>query len=450
MGKSTDKKVTRRRFLKGLTIAGAGSVLASRAWAPARAAVVQKQVHVVFWNWLDRPETPDFPALIKVFESQHPDIKIDWELGAYAQQHDRLVSALAGGAGPDAFEADTEWIGELVGMGALEPIDKYMAKWPGRSDIYPKVLEQFQYEKGSPGGVGPLYGLPFLLTAQYLYFRRDWAKEVGFTGSHPGGGPATMEEFLTYAKAVTDPKKPRYGFAMRGGRGGTGMWLNGAGSMGMDVWGWTNKAKREWRFDLDSEKSIKAHTWYVELFTKYRVCPPSAPTDSFAEIMGNMKSGLTAMTFHHIWSSQEIGNVIGMDNLGVVPVPKGPNPKDWKTYGGAGANSINARAKPEVKEAAFQWISFIASANFNRYWIEHQGGVPYNPSLAKDPKIAADRFVKATLEGAPSWTVYPTTPGMGEFESNRWPASMGQVLTGKMSPEQMMKDLNTFLNQTKG
>jgi multiple sugar transport system substrate-binding protein len=218
----------------------------------------------------------------------------------------------------------------------------------------------------------------------------------------------------------------------------------------MDVWGWTNQATREWRFTLDAEKSINAHSWYVDLYTKYKVCPPSAPTDSFAEIIANMKSGLTCMTFHHIWSSQEIGNVIGMDNLGVVPVPKGPNPKDWKTYGGAGSHLINAKSKPEVKQAAFEWISFIASADFNRYWTQHEGGVPYNISLAKDPDVVNNRFVQATLEGAPSWTVYPATPGMGQFDSTKWPQDMGQTLTGKMTPEAMMKDLNAFLNQTKG
>jgi len=405
---------------------------------------------VKFWNWLDRPESPTFPALIKVFEAKNPDIKIDWELGSYAQMHNRVVSALAAGTGPDAFEMDTQWIGELVGMGAIEPLDPLVAKWPGRTDLYPKVMEQFHYLKGAPGGgVGPLYSLPFLLVAHYLYYRIDWAKEVGFKGSHPGGGPATMQEFLDLARAVTDPKKPRYGFAMRGGQG-AGMWYEAAGTMGMNMWQWTNKSKNEWHFTLDTEKSMRANAWYTELFTKYKVCPPSAPTDSFAEIMGNMKSGLTCMTFHHIWSSREIGDVIGIDNLGAVPVPKGPDPKDWTTSGAASGNGINAKARPEVQQAAFRWLAFIASTDFQRYWIRQEGGVPFNPSLSKDPAIMADRFVRVTLEGAPSWGVMPNTPGMGEFNDSRWPALMAQTLTGKMDPDAMMKDLNTFLNQTKG
>ena len=226
------------------------------------------------------------------------------------------------------------------------------------------------------------------------------------------------------------------------------MWMECAGSLGIDLWQWTNKDKGEWKFTLETEKGIAANTWYIELFTKHKVCPPSAPSDSFAEIMGNMKSGLTCMTYHHIWSSQEIGQVIGMDNLGVVPCPPGKDKKDWKSYGGASANTISVKSK--VKEAGFEWVAFIASKEFQEPWILAQGGVPFNPSLEKHPKISADRFVKTTVEGSPSWFVFPSTPGWGEFSDVQLPTKTAQAPTGKITPAQMMKDLNEFLNKTKG
>jgi multiple sugar transport system substrate-binding protein len=382
----------------------------------------------------------------KKFEESHPLIRIDWEPGAYATQHDKLVAALAAGVGPDAYEIGAEWIGELEGMEAILPLDDMFNDWPGRYDIYPRVIEQFRYKKGFPGKVGPLYALPFILVAHYMYYRIDWAEEVGFTGSHPSGGPGTMDEFLQLAQLVTDPKKPRYGFAMRGARGGTGMWFEAAGSMGMKMWDWT-VPDEEWRFALDTEKSIAAHTWYAELFTKQQICPPSAPTDSFAEVVGNMKSGLTCMTFHHMQTINMIGDVIGLENLGVVPVPKGPDPNDWTVFGGAAGNAVNANT-PE-KEAAFEWIAFIASPDFQDDWCKGTGGVPYNMSIANDPFYQENRFVKATLEGAPAWDVFPTTRGMGEFDATKWPTLMQECLTGVITPEQMMKDLNEFLEGAK-
>jgi len=455
--KLTSKTMSRRDMLKMLGFGAAGAAL-SGCVVPtvppatddivekAKTVAVQKPVHIKFWNWLDDPNNPTFPTLIKRFEESHPLIRIDWEPGAYAAQHDKLVAAMAAGVGPDAYELGTEWIGELEGMESIAPLDDFYNDWPGRHDIYPRVINQYHYKPGFPGGVGPLYALPFILVAHYLYYRTDWAEEVGFTGSHPSGGPGTMDEFLQLAQMVTDPSKPRYGFAMRGGRGGTGMWFEAAGSMGMKMWDWI-KPGEEWKFTLDTEKSIDANTWYTELYTKQGVCPPSAPTDSFAEIVGNMKSGLTSMTFHHLQTVNMIGDVIGIDNLGVVPVPQGPNPDEWTAFGGASADAVNAQSKEQ--EAAFEWIAFIASPDFQDYWCKNTGGVPVNPSLANDPFYQENRFVQATLEGAPAWDVFPTTRGMGEFDATQWPTAMAECLTGKITPEQMMRDLNAFLESSK-
>ncbi len=448
-------KFSRRDVLKSLTAGTAGAITAASGgdvaspihFAGSPTVGAQNQTHVVFWNWLDNPEAPTFPELIEQFEAEHPNIKIDWELGAFATQRDKVIQSFAAGAGPDAFELGGDWIGQLNGMGAIEPLDAYFDAWPLKDDVYPRVIDQFRYQPGSPGGVGPLYALPFLLVAHYLYYRKDWADEVGFQGSHPNGGPGNLDEFLELALAVTDPSIPRYGFAMRGGPGGEGMWIECGGSMGIDVWEWTDQDANEWQFTLDTEQGIAANTWYLELFTKHQVCPPSAPTDSFAEIMGNMRSGLTCMTYHHTMSLADLSEAIGPENLGVVPVPPGPDPADWKVFGGAGGDAISAGSA--VKDAAFEWIAFIASPAFQSYWIEQQGGVPINPSLEDHPKVTSDPFVQATLEGSSAWFVFPTTPGMGEFNGILFPQKLAQALTGEITSEQMMRDLNEHLNSTR-
>jgi hypothetical protein len=38
---------------------------------------------------------------------------------------------------------------------------------------------------------------------------------------------------------------------------------------------------------------------------------------------------------------------------------------------------------------------------------------------------------------------------MGQFAETQWPTAMAECLTGKITPEQMMKDLNEFLESAK-
>ena len=61
---------------------------------------------------------------------------------------------------------------------------------------------------------------------------------------------------------------------------------------------------------LDRDKMIEAMRFWSELYTKYKVAPPSAPNDSYRQIMEGFRTGQTAMIWHHTGSLTEIAEAL--------------------------------------------------------------------------------------------------------------------------------------------
>ena len=67
--------------------------------------------------------------------------------------------------------------------------------------------------------------------------------------------------------------------------------------------------------------------FYTELYTKHKVAPPSAPNDSYRQIMEAFRAGQTAMLWHTTGSLGELGQSLKPVEqfMSAVP-PKGRQP----------------------------------------------------------------------------------------------------------------------------
>ena len=174
----------------------------------------KKPVTIKHWVWLDNPNDPTYFNLAKTFNSQNPGIKVEVELVGASSFYDRLINEVAAGGGPDTSAFRNAWVAAFAKMGALEPLDGYLAKWDGLSNI---IDEIWPYIK--TGQKDPTYQMPWELVVLYLYYNKDHFNKAGIAP------PKTMEEFLKACKALTkdtngDGKIDQYGYALRGARGG--------------------------------------------------------------------------------------------------------------------------------------------------------------------------------------------------------------------------------------
>lgn len=374
---------------------------------------------VKFWYHFDNPETALNP-LIEKFEAENPGIKIEPERISWDTYNQKLLTSIAGGYPPDVAQVKLWWQPQLVEMGALLPLDDYIANWDGKDDIHDRIWELTRHSDGKQ------YYMPLQMVILYLYYRTDMFEELGLSV------PKTREEFLDVAKKLTrdldgDGIVDVYGFGIRGARGGHDWWGTFVLSSGAEFFDANGKSR------LTTPQAIAANQWFIDLYTKHKVSPPTTPSDGFVEVIANMKSGKTAMTIHHLGSAKELEAVLG-DKISAAPVPKGAEGY-WTSFGDE-ENAIFAATK--VPDAAFKWASFLAEAENNAIWQKSSGQVSVNKSNAS---ADANRFLKATTDSAEFAGVLPAHPGVSEFVESLWPALMQQAFAGQITSTQMMQSI---------
>ena len=373
---------------------------------------------VRFWYHFDNPENP-MEDLVKKFEAANPDIEIEAENVPWNSYYDTLYTSIVGGNAPDAAMVKLFAQPRLTEMGALEPIGDRIDAWPGKADLLDNLLDLTKAPDGKQ------YYLPIQYVVLYLYYRADLFEQAGLKP------PKTCEDFRDAAIKLT--KAPdMYGFGLRGGKGGWDQWGAFVLSQGAELkpGGMTN------------DKAVAANQWLIDLFQKDKVIPPSAPNDGFQEIIGAFKGGKTAMTIHHIGSSNSMVEALG-DKVSAVPVPECGG-GHWTSYGD---ESLGIFSSSEVKDAAWKWISFLAEGDNNVEFNKATGQMTVTKSGSANWTLHERRFVDATVNSLPFAHVLPQTPATSEFVNTAWQTAMQQALTGQITSKEMMEQLQTLFTQ---
>ncbi len=383
---------------------------------------------VHFWYHFDNPESAVNPLVAK-FQKENPNIQIIPERIAWNVYNQKLLTAIAAGNPPDVSQVKLWWQPQLVEMGALYPLDDYIKNWPGRDDIYDRIWKLTKYTDGKQ------YLMPLQMVILYMYYRADWFNELGLKPAK------TRDEFLQVAKKLTrdtngDGTIDVYGFGIRGARGGHDFWGTFVLSSGARFF------DEKGNPGLTTPKAIAANQWFIDLYRVHKVSPPTTPNDGFKEIIANMKSGKTAMTIHHIGSSKGMVEALG-DKISAAPVPKGTE-RYWTSFGDE-ENGVFAASK--YKDAAFKWVSFLATAENNAIWQKASGQVSINKSNAMTPEAQSNRFLKATTDSADFAAVLPALPATAEFVESLWPTLMQRAFNGEISSKEMMEKIQELFTK---
>lgn len=120
----------------------------------------------------------------------------------WSAAHDRLLTAVASGEGPDVVQMGTTWMAEFSDAGALMDISDYI-----------ESEEELNTENFFEGNVatnefdGATYGVPWYTETRALYYRTDLLEEVGYTEA-----PQTWDELKDAALKLSERGDNMYGF----------------------------------------------------------------------------------------------------------------------------------------------------------------------------------------------------------------------------------------------
>lgn len=142
------------------------------------AGVAQAQTEVVWWDFLSGGDGVRMKAMIDKFNAENPDIKItpttlEWGTPFYT----KVQTSVATGQGPDIMTYHLSRYPLGLQQGVLSPItDEELASVELSKNDYPEGLVSAATFDNQ------MYGVPFDIHAQILYFNRDILREAGLLG----------------------------------------------------------------------------------------------------------------------------------------------------------------------------------------------------------------------------------------------------------------------------
>lgn len=412
----TNLTVDRRKLLGG-GIGLAAAVTLRPAFSFAQDASLSGDV--TYWHhFTSDSEMTGLEQVTGIFTSEYPGVTITSENIPNADFMTQFTTAAVGGALPDTTMAAADRIPDMLALGGLVDLTSRFDAWEGKSGIDPGLMTAATVD-------GKIVGIPAFLFVDWVYYRKDWFDEAGLTV------PDTWDALREAAIALTDSANGRYGFGLRGGDGGQGGIMNimraygglSADDQGVPV--------------IDREKAIEAIAFYSGLYTTDKVAPPSAPNDSYSQIMQAFRTGQTAMVLHHTGSLAEISADLEQGTqFMTMMVPSGPAMRV------AGVSPLfNGMCKEDNGDASWAWLTEWTTPDAAIQFLQTTGYFPASSAAAEDPRITENHIYDAARESIPVGVAPLSFVGAPGWASTSVLPNFQQVLTGQSTPEQAVDQM---------
>ncbi|GIP35385.1 ABC transporter substrate-binding protein [Paenibacillus sp. J2TS4] len=368
-------------LLSVLAIAGAlaacSSQQAEKPGDPAPGKSEGQTTTITFWHGTTDTEKDGLDKIMKAFNEQNPDIKVEATYIAQQGQgqNEKLLAAIAGGNPPDVAFFDRFEIGSWAARGSLTDLtDRANADNIDSFDYYPFAKDEATYKDR-------LYGLPMDTDSRLLFYNKDQFKEVGLDPENP---PKTIKELEEAAEKLTKKEGRRFeriGFIPWYDQG----WIY--------TWGWSFGGdfydKNSGKVTAEDPQVVESLQWMVDFAKKYNIEDVAAFTDSAGSAAENpFLTGQLSMTVSGPWRTSGIKLYKPDLNYGVAPIPT-PTGDNFTTWAGGWSFIIPKGAKNE--DAAWEFIKFAAGKEGQKIYSETTGNLAsiksVNDELHKDDPI---------------------------------------------------------------
>ena len=174
-------------------------------------ASAEEKVHLVFVErYGSTTRTAALRALLDEFEAANPDIEIELISPPLESSQQKITQMLMAQNDLDLMELTAWERAQYIENGWLYNLKDYYQDFPDK-ETFTETVSSSLYTKD-----GDVYTVPLGCYERMIYYRADWMEELGLSFPEPGE-EWTFDALYDIAKAMTDPEKGRYGWALRGG-----------------------------------------------------------------------------------------------------------------------------------------------------------------------------------------------------------------------------------------
>ena len=421
MKRETARRWDRREFLKTAVLSGTGLGLTG---CGENDSATPGQAKINYWHhFTNQTEMKGLKKVMEMFSAQHPDIALVQENIPNKDFMAKFTAAVQADARPDTTMVTSDRLGNMAAMRGLVDLTERVGKWD--------LKTHFPDDRWSGVSVdGKIYGVPAFAFVDWMYYRQDWFEEAGLDGP-----PTTLPEFQEAAIRLTDPARGRFGFGMRAGDGGHGMVIDMMEAFGSPI-------LVDGKPAIDAAKAAEALRFYSELFTVHKVAPPSAPNDSYRQIMEAFRTGQTAMLWHGTGSLTEVQRSLSADQFMTALKPAGPAGLITRL-----SYLYNGLMTEENAEAAWAWVSFWGQVDPTVAFMEITGYFPASALVASDTRVTSNPYFAVAIEAVQRGRLPLQFVGAEAWGRHTVLPAFQKILTGAFTPEQAVEEIITGLER---
>jgi len=399
-------------------------------------AAAPKKVNIVFWDEnaaADR--TRYYKVLIQKFESENPDIHVEYVGMPKKVAKLKINTAIATNELPDVCGVQSSWIAEFYDKNVLLKLDPYFNKWEEKDEILSTVIDANR----ALAKDGKLYQLPNTMSLEILWYRKDWFDQAELKP------PKEWDEFFADVERMTDREKGRYGFTIRGGDG-AGMQLL---RMMFAYSGYKDFFTADGRCRINDPKHVEFVKKYLGLYRKYT--STSDITNGYQEMIAAFDTGSVAMVQHNIgsYASHKKFMLPGQYEALILPrAQDGSIMQEANNVDGYGIFKMTHHP-----EESWRFISFLCSQSSQSYWNKSIGQIPTNKESLKESWVQELPHMQLAAEilSSPKLKFYEPPMYLPNYRSILDSGSPGiqAVMTGQKSVKKFLDEWAGAFEQAK-
>ncbi len=377
-------------------------------------------IRLTLWQGINPPANRDvFQKLVDKFNQTHSDIQVESIFaGGLDQQLPKILAAVVGNVPPDILSFYPQLTGQFVELDAIRPLEDWLNQSPVKSEVSPNLLEALTLD-------GHLWSVPLYTSNIGIFYRPQLFQAAGITQT-----PKTWSELREVAKKLTidkdgDGKPDQQGMLLPLGKGEWTVF-----SWFPFLWSAGGEIITDNRPNLTSAAAVKALQFWQDLIKDGSV-KLSAPERGYEE--DDFIAGRVAMQITGPWTYIMKSNV----DYQVFPMPA--NVAQTTAIGDG--NLFVMKTTPAREKAAFKFLEFVLSEEFQTEWSIGTGFLPVNikstQSAAFQEFMNQKPVLKVFLDQMPVARGRPIIAGYNSLSD-----SLGRAIEATLlgeSPEKALK-----------
>ncbi|WP_329164407.1 ABC transporter substrate-binding protein [Streptomyces sp. NBC_01267] len=323
------------------------------------------RTRVVLWSTFADPVGPALQNLVDAFNREQRDVYVEVQFqGTYDECAQKAVISLLGAQAPDlCVLSDVKWYKFYFGD-ALEPWDSYFARGELERTYNPRLLSE---------GVrkGHTWWLPLARSTPLFYYNKTLFKKAGV----PVRPPESYDELYDWSRHITRQSVGGKRVALEGYQKVDGDW-----QFQCSAWQWGGAYSKGLDVTIDEGGAVAAGEWQRKLIFRdeiaYMATEPTAD-------MGNQLIATLVTSTGALKKINEMAKANGWE-LGTGFLPK---KEKFAVNTGGGGLGIFKRVPRERKEAAAQFVRFLARPENAARWAIETGYLPVVSAAVKEPTL---------------------------------------------------------------